>query len=97
MGGFLLSHLALSRILVWSPYISNQYQWFVISRSISTDVYGMPLDREFDLFIDLESGTRPISIPSYQDSTSGILRYGIHLSHYFTLGCSGLVCEEEGW
>lgn len=56
----------------------------------------MPLDREFDLFIDLESGTRPISIPSYQDSTSGILRYGIHLSHYFTLGCSGLVCEEEG-
>ena len=30
------------------------------------DLPGMPPDKDIDFFIDLESGTRPISIPPYR-------------------------------
>jgi hypothetical protein len=65
---------------------------------------GMPPDRDIDFAIELQPGTAPISKRPYrmppaelaEKATTGIVGQRIHLPKYFTMGMSGLVCEEEG-
>ncbi|WMV30354.1 hypothetical protein MTR67_023739 [Solanum verrucosum] len=72
----------------------------------TTDIPGMLPDRDINFCIDLEPGTRPISIPPYRMALAQLreLKAQIHrfLDKSFICpsaslwGCSCLVCEEEG-
>ncbi|WMV54667.1 hypothetical protein MTR67_048052 [Solanum verrucosum] len=49
-----------------SPSIESIHVVSEFKEVFPTDVPGIPLDREIDFCIDLESGTQPISIPPYR-------------------------------
>ena len=71
------------------------------------DLPRMPPDRDIDFCIDLEPGTRPIFIPPYRmapaelrelkDQIQELLSKGFIRPSASPWGCSGVVCEEEGW
>ena len=48
-----------------APYIESIHAVSEFSEVFANDFTGMPLDRDIDFRIDLELGTRPISIPPY--------------------------------
>ena len=71
------------------------------------DLPGMPPDRDIDFCIDLEPGTRPISIPPYRMTPAELRELKAQLQELLgkgfirpsasPWGCSCFVCEEEGW
>ena len=71
------------------------------------DLPGMPPDRDIDFCIDLELGTCPISIPPYRMAPAELRELKAQLQELLSkgfirpsaspLGCSGVICKEEGW
>ena len=70
------------------------------------DLPGMLLDRDIDFCIDLEPGTRPISIPPYRMAPAELRELKAQLQELLSKGfirpsaspwCSCFVYEEEGW
>ena len=69
------------------------------------DLPGMPPDRDIDFCIDLEPGSRPISIPPYRMAPAELRELKAQLQELLnkgfirpsaSLGCSGFVCKEKG-
>ncbi|KAA3485346.1 Gag-Pol polyprotein [Gossypium australe] len=57
---------------------------------------GLPLVREVEFFIDLVSGTTPISIALYRMASTELKELKRPCStQYLTLGCTSSVCKEE--
>jgi hypothetical protein len=67
---------------------------------------GMPPDRDIEFAIELQPGTAPISKRPYRmppaelaelkKATARVVGQGVHSPKYFTVGMSGLICEEKG-
>ena len=67
---------------------------------------GLPPMRDTNFFIDLLQGTTPISKAPYrmapaelQEKTpvEGDVGEGLYQTQCFSMGCTGSVCEKEGW
>ncbi|WMV45799.1 hypothetical protein MTR67_039184 [Solanum verrucosum] len=62
-----LAYLAQVRdVEIEAPFIGSIPVVSEFSEVFPNDLPGMPLDRDIDFCIDLEPGTRPISIPPYR-------------------------------
>ena len=70
------------------------------------DLPGMPPDRDIDFCIDLEPGTRPISIPPYRMASAELRELKAQLQELLSKGFirpsaspwgAPVICEEEGW
>ena len=63
MFGLLDTH---SRYSIDTPMLESIPVVSEFSKVFPTDLPGLPLDRDIDFCIDVEPGTRPISIPPYR-------------------------------